>query len=217
MNGLADDDTLIVVGDLYDFWFVSRQQRLWKQPCEAEASLLEFQRGGGQLRILSGNHDTWLGPFIEKTFGVPFEHEPIQLEFRTSASSESPECIRLHIRHGHLLSRRAGLKTFMESRLFLKLFSRVPSWLARKCDHKLQARNVAHFERQNLEQLEVFRKCIRLAPDPVDVYLFGHIHDRIEEQVADARLFVLGDWKEAGSYLKVDAEEIVFVKRVGIQ
>lgn len=202
VNALDGEDALFVVGDLYDFWFVSRQQRIWEGPCEAESALIKFRERGGQLRILSGNHDTWLGPFIEKTFGVAFEREPLELDL---------DGVPIRIVHGHLFSRGLGLKVFMESRLFLVLFSRVPNRIAALCDQILTRRNAGRFEQQNREQRDIFRRAIQQYTGPAKVHVFGHLHERIQEEVDGAKLFVLGDWKESSGYLMVNAGELSFV------
>lgn len=194
VHQLSGDDTLFVVGDLYDFWFVSRQQ--WTDAeTAAQSAILEFQSRGGNLRILSGNHDAWLGAFIERTYCVPYEHEPVRLTIGSN---------RLHIVHGHMLSRRFGLKVFMESAAFLKVFSRLPNRLAMKCDRMLIARNAERFAKQNRVQRAIFRDAIQNDANPATTYIFGHLHKRIEETVNDSKLFVLGDWKKSGGYLIVD-------------
>ena len=199
---LNADDVLIIVGDLYDFWFVSRQQRVSRQPCPTEIALIQFRKRGGQLRILSGNHDTWLEAFIEKTYGVVYEPTLLELQIGD---------YQLRVRHGHRLSRRWGLKLFMESRLFLRVFSRLPNRFALTCDRMLENSNVTHFERQKEEQLSIYRKAVREYRGSAGVHVFGHLHARVEEQIGAARFFVLGDWRTTSGFLVVDGDRLSLV------
>ncbi len=54
-----------MVGDLCDFWFASRQRRGLELACDGLRSLADYVRKGGDLWVLPGNHDNWLGPYYE--------------------------------------------------------------------------------------------------------------------------------------------------------
>ncbi len=201
VDGLAGSDTLIVVGDLYDFWFVSRQRDRWSE-CVGRKALVSFRHRGGHLRVLSGNHDSALQSFVAEEIGVPFELEPVNLDL---------DGTRFHLTHGHLVGHRVRWKSFMESRTFLQLFSRVPDFVAKYCDEALRSLNNKRFAEQNLAQLMILRDFVQCHQELADVFVFGHIHDRIHEAIGDAELFVLGDWIEGQSYLVVDDGQYSFV------
>src|SRR5436309_13291502 len=57
-----EDDTLTIVGDLCDFWYVARQNDGGAMACDGLRALSEFRNRGGEVTILVGNHDCSLGP-----------------------------------------------------------------------------------------------------------------------------------------------------------
>ena len=68
LSRLTRDDSLVIVGDLCDFWMGSR--RTHDDPLRSESlrALAEFRRQGGSLAIMAGNHDEWLCPFYEPSW-----------------------------------------------------------------------------------------------------------------------------------------------------
>ena len=76
LSRLTRDDSLVIVGDLCDFWMGSR--RAHDDPLRSESlrALAEFRRQGGSLAIMAGNHDEWLCPFYEAELGATIIAEP---------------------------------------------------------------------------------------------------------------------------------------------
>lgn len=202
VNGLNPTDTLIIVGDLYDFWFVSRQQFRYQDECPGLQSLVRFRKAGGHLRVLAGNHDHWLNRFIKSKLGVPLEYEPIRLDI---------DGIKIQAVHGHLLIRRHHWKALMESKWFMTAFSWIPSFIARRCKSVLDNKNRADYERRNRVQSALFRQFVDKHQGLADVFIFGHVHDRMDEQVGNARLFILGSWMKSGSYLMIENGHVSLV------
>ncbi len=71
VRDLTPADTLVIVGDLCDFWMSARctEDQLASYP--SLRALEEFTRRGGSLEILAGNHDAWLCPFYARALGAP--------------------------------------------------------------------------------------------------------------------------------------------------
>ena len=98
---LEDDASLLVAGDLCDFWMVARQREKELMESEGLGALADFRARGGSLAILPGNHDLWICPFYERTLGATLLREPYDTTI--------PGC-RLHVVHGHLLGARRKWK-----------------------------------------------------------------------------------------------------------
>ena len=199
VGSLRPSDPLTIVGDLCDFWFASRQRR-----AEAEAdpigdaglrALADYRAGGGDLSVLLGNHDAWLGPFYESTLGARIRPEPLDLDISG---------LRLRLVHGHRLGARSPWKAVMESRAFLAAFGATPGPVAGALGRVLDHTNAGsrdRDERRHLARYAAYAAALDPAPDLV---VFGHIHTPVDHAATHPRLVVLGSWHEGGSYLKVD-------------
>ena len=195
VDRLGADDRLVIVGDLADFWFASRQSRGDIRGCEGLRSLADFRERGGDLVLLPGNHDTWLGPFYERTLGVPFRAGAIDLD---------EGGLRIHATHGHLIGARPPWKGVMESRAFLRAFAALPSFVARGLETSLDASNDAGREAIDRKYVALFREhAAGLAP-VADLVIFGHVHTPQDLAESPPRLIVLGGWHHRSSYARVE-------------
>jgi UDP-2,3-diacylglucosamine hydrolase len=193
---LQDGDTLVVVGDLCDFWFASRQQRGGAPlQCPGLRALAEFAARGGSVTILPGNHDAWLGLFYERTLGARFVHEPVDLEVGGQ---------RVRLVHGHLLGARQPWKAVMETRWFLEAFRHLPTPVARGLGLLLDRSNDRHLAAVERRHLEVFRQYADQFAGIVDLVIFGHVHRWYNDESRPPRMVVLGSWHHRSSYLKID-------------
>jgi UDP-2,3-diacylglucosamine hydrolase len=195
VGGLGAEDTLTIAGDLCDFWLSSRQADRDPAGCPGLRALLDFQARGGSLAILLGNHDAWLGPLYARWFGPVVRPEPYPVVSHGH---------RVLAVHGHLLGARKPWKALMEGRAFLRAFAALPEPLARAAEARLKARNDESLVETHARHLAVYRGFAGENADAADLVLFGHVHETFDEPVGRARLIVLGDWFEGGSYLRID-------------
>ncbi len=139
LSRLTVDDSLVIVGDLCDFWMGSR--RAHEDPFRSESlrALAQFRRQGGSLAIMAGNHDEWLCPFYERELGATIISEPHEMTVHGK---------RLRMVHGHLLGARHAWKALMESQAFFEAFSHVPGPIARAMDRTLAWRNCPRGQRR---------------------------------------------------------------------
>ncbi|MBN1997531.1 UDP-2,3-diacylglucosamine diphosphatase [candidate division KSB1 bacterium] len=84
------DSELIICGDLFDFWFEYRYAipRLHFKVLSHLARLCDL---GVTVHYVAGNHDFWLGSFMEKEIGLVVHHD----EYLFTAQSK-----KFYIRHG---------------------------------------------------------------------------------------------------------------------
>ncbi len=197
VDSLAGEDRVTIVGDLCDFWFASREDRGQAERCPGLSALRAFQGRGGQVRILLGNHDGWLGPFYESFFGVAIDPEPLMVESHG---------LRLRLEHGHHRKGKRVWKAWMEGRTFLRAFRLLPGGLARALEHRLVSVNEARKAESNRRLTEAYREFVRDLADAPDLAVFGHVHQVVDDSVDRTRLVVLGDWLRAASYLRIDGE-----------
>jgi UDP-2,3-diacylglucosamine hydrolase len=195
---LNPGDALVIVGDLCDFWMAARAgpggHQLWR--CPSLRALAAFRRQGGELAIMAGNHDAWLGPFYESGLGAQILSEPCDLTVHG---------LRIRLVHGHLLGARRPWKAWMESQAFFQGFSHLPGPIARRLDQILAWRNQRGLAADEQRHLQVYRAYAAGCHGSADLVVIGHVHRAIEESQITPRLIVLGGWQHRASYLKVDS------------
>ncbi len=203
VDRLDPADRLVIVGDLCDFWFVSRQARSGGDRCEGLRALAEFRRRGGELTILPGNHDAWLGAFYRETLGEGFAG--IGLERRSGD-------LRILATHGHTIGgARAPWKGVMEGRAFLRGFAALPRPIAEGLGVLLDSTNSVGREAIDAKHLAIYRRHADTLADSIDLAVFGHIHVVRDDAEGRPRMVVLGNWHDRASYLRVDHAGAVMV------
>jgi UDP-2,3-diacylglucosamine hydrolase len=190
-----DNDTLTIVGDLCDFWYVARQHEGDPLVCAGLRALDEFRRRGGAVTILVGNHDIALGSFYATTLGLELRDEPLDLAVYG---------LRAHLIHGHRLEGGRGWKSWMESQGFLRAFHALPGPLASLLDRLLQWKNERTRPRDERRYFALFREYAARCRGAADLVIVGHVHTPLDAADADPRLIVLGSWHTQSSYLKID-------------
>jgi UDP-2,3-diacylglucosamine hydrolase len=197
VESLGAGDRLVVVGDLCDFWFASRQIHGDVDSCAGLRCLKEFGARGGGLTLLPGNHDAWLGAFYEQTIGVGYAGPSVDLAFGG---------IRIHATHGHLLGARSAWKGWMEGRAFLKGFTAIPGPMAGAMGRLLDSSNDIHRDSVDRKHLTIYRAYADRMSAEADLCIFGHIHRTYDDPATHPRLVVLGGWHHRTSYFRVDEE-----------
>jgi UDP-2,3-diacylglucosamine hydrolase len=197
VDGLSKADSLYLVGDICDFWYASRQRATDPMSCPGLRSLADFRSRGGELTVMVGNHDLWLGPFYEQVLGAQFVTEPHTVEAFG---------IRLYLVHGHRTGGRQPWKAAMETETFLNIFSRLPLAIARKLDYLLNARNDATRAEDEVRLVKIYRGFLEQVKPAADVAVFGHVHSPVDDPSTCPRLVVLGSWHGRDCYLRVDDE-----------
>lgn len=196
-------DPLYLVGDLCDFWFESRQRRGLELPCDGLRALADFVARGGELIVLPGNHDAWLGDYYREALGARYVPEG-QLDLECGGR-------RLLVAHGHLLGARSLWKHAMESRAFLEGFRALPGSMAATLAGALDRNNEARLDARHAHYLELYRREIGKLAGTYDLAVLGHVHQTADFQDMTPRLIVLGDWTKRSSYLRIDDSRIDFV------
>jgi UDP-2,3-diacylglucosamine hydrolase len=192
---IASDDSLLLAGDLCDFWMGSRLPESKLLACEGLHALAEFHARGGVLRIMAGNHDRWLCSFYQRVLGAKILADP----FETTLHG-----LRLHVVHGHLLGARKRWKAWMESREFWTGFGRLPFPVAAVLDQVLERKNTVGLAEDERRHLAVFKSYAAGLRGAADLVVFGHVHRPVDDRSSDPRMIVLGGWQNRSSYLKID-------------
>jgi UDP-2,3-diacylglucosamine hydrolase len=192
---LDEDASVLILGDLCDFWMGTRCSEAEMMGCDGLRALAEFRARGGSLSIMAGNHDRWLCPFYERALGAAIVNDPLDI---------TAHGIRLHLVHGHLLGARREWKAWMESRRFFTAFVHLPSPVAGMLDLLLEKKNLSELERDERRHLAIYRQYADLKHGQADIVVIGHMHRAVDDSESDPRMIVLGGWQHRSSYLKID-------------
>lgn len=202
--------SLVLVGDIFDFWFEYRRVIL-RDHFRVLAALRRVVEAGVPVTYLGGNHDWWGGSFLEDDVGVAFHRDPVELELGGR---------RLLAAHGDGLGRGdlgyRILRILLRSRLTRRAFRWIhPDVGARIADavSGTEAREGSGSgptpdERARAAFLEEWARE-RLEADPeLDGVLVGHAHVPAVTEVEPGRFYLnAGDWIHHRSYLVlVDGE-----------
>ena len=147
--------------------------------------------------IMPGNHDAWLCPFYERELRRAIVPDPVRPHVYG---------LRLHVVHGHLLGRQAGLEVVDgKPRVLLELrpHSRCRSPVLLDRDSDLEQRPQARSSDEE-RHLRVFRVYASRLEGLADLVVIGHVHRAVDESRAEPRMIVLGGWQARSSFLKVD-------------
>jgi UDP-2,3-diacylglucosamine hydrolase len=195
LDRLTPEDSLVIAGDLCDFWMGARRQHENPVGCESLQTLAEFRRRGGSLAIMPGNHDEWLCPFYRDELGATIIAEPHDMTLHG---------LRVRVVHGHRLGARRVWKSWMETRAFFEAFSHIPETIAQTLDRILESRNLHGLKADEERHMKVFREYAALCRGTVDLVVIGHVHQPADDTFSDPRMVVLGGWQRRSSYLQID-------------
>jgi UDP-2,3-diacylglucosamine hydrolase len=192
-------DFLYIVGDLFDFWFEYRHT-VPKISLKLMSKLNLLVETGTEVRYLVGNHDLWLGDFLQKEINVKIYHDPLAVTHNT---------LNLYIAHGDGFAKSdvgsRVLKRIFKNRVNIFLFSLLhPDFgipFARLLSRKSKEKGENRFE-------EDYRNfAISKIDQGFDAIILGHIHRPFIEKINSKFYINLGDWIRNFTYLELSGKE----------
>jgi len=201
----ANLDTLILLGDLFEFWF-GFEGYIYEEYLPILKELESLSHAGVRIKYVEGNHDFCLGSFFEEDLGA---------EVYTDEMEETLGGKRIYVAHGDRVNPRDyGYRLFrrtVKNRFSYALIRLGGPGLSMKIAKQLSARS----RRKNREQLTghipIFRTfAMHKFREGIDIVILGHSHypEEIAERV-DGREKVyinVGDWMTFCSYLRYNPE-----------
>jgi len=196
--------TLLLVGDLFDFWFEYRSVVPGRH-FRVLAALSGLVHAGVPVTLVGGNHDAWGGRFLREEVG---------LDFRTGSFTTRFGGRPALVAHGDGLGRGdlryRVLKTVLRSRITIGAFRAIHPDLGIRI-----ARAVTRTEARPDDDPRVLGRArfieewgrARLAEDAALAWVIcGHAHVPALIEVEPGRFYVnAGDWLTHFSYATIDA------------
>jgi UDP-2,3-diacylglucosamine hydrolase len=187
---------LVIVGDLFDFWFEYRTA-IPRRSFPTLEVLSGLRRAGLSIDWLNGNHDFWLGPFLSEDLGIRVHHGPLVVEGGGRKVWVHHGDGLVHGDYGYRL-----LKAVIRHPISIALYRLVhpdlgipfAHWISGGSRHLLGHR----LPPEDRLWAEVAEPRFRAGYDAV---VIGHFHHVYERREGGRELFVLGDWIRHRTYL----------------
>ena len=186
---------LYIVGDLFDFWFEYRTvvPRQHFTVLHALSSLVE---SGVRVTYLAGNHDFWLGTFLDEQVGVETAEGPLTVTHHGR---------KIYIAHGHgLIYRDLGyrmLSKIMRNTLSIRLFQLIHPDCGFRIGRLASRLSRRHGKPKAWDPRETYRDlAFSLLDQGYDVVVFGHNHCPTLQHRGESVYINLGDWLEHDTY-----------------
>ena len=186
---------LYVIGDLFDFWFEYRTA-IPARPFRTLAALRAVVQAGVPVTYMNGNHDFWLGSFLEREVGVRARYGAVPLELQGR---------KIWIHHGDgLIGGDLGyrmLKRVLSSRFNVALYQLLHPDLGIPLAHVVSKLSRGSRDQRPLDGERLWREiAVPQFEAGYDAVLIGHFHHLYERRENGREFFVLGDWITRCSY-----------------
>jgi UDP-2,3-diacylglucosamine hydrolase len=194
--------TLVINGDLFDFWFE------WKTVIPRDhfrtlAALADVRDAGVDVLMIGGNHDCWGGDFLSEHVGV---------RYQLGAWEGSIGGWQTRIDHGDGLRVREdrkyrALRRVLRHPLSLRAFRWLhPDWGTRLARGSSHASRTYRARDGGAGLREVAHAMLARAPQ-LDLLVLGHSHVPTLERSPSGGVYAnAGSWLDAPTYLLMTAE-----------
>ena len=200
LRSLAEDArSLIVNGDLFDFWFEWKTV-IPRRSFRALAALAELKDAGVEILWVAGNHDCWGGEILREDVGVSYVVGPWE---GTVAGW------RVRIEHGDGLRDREDrgyrlIRPIMRNALAIKAFRMLHPDLASRLAQGSSNASRTYRARDEGRGLRAYAKQQLAGAKDLDLLVYGHSHVAALEKMDSGGIFGnAGSWLDAPTFLKL--------------
>ncbi|MEO8579738.1 MAG: UDP-2,3-diacylglucosamine diphosphatase [Gemmatimonadales bacterium] len=205
LRGLAEEArSLIINGDLFDFWFEWKTV-IPRRSFRALAALAELKEAGVEILWVAGNHDCWGGEVLREDVGVSYIVGPWQ---------GNVAGWRARIEHGDGLREREDrgyrmIRPIMRHSLAIRAFRSLhPDWASRLAQGSSNASRT-YRARDEGRGLRSYAKQELAKAHDLDLLVYGHSHVPALERMESGGIFAnAGSWLDAPTFLRVTDEAI---------
>ncbi len=199
----ADGDRLVILGDLFDFWF-EYKHAIPKEHHETLVLLTELVQHGVKVDYVSGNHDFWMDDFFENHIGLSVHRDCLDLEY---------DGLRLHMIHGDGLAPGDRgyrlLKRVLRNRFNIWLYRKLPpdwaiplakavSGSSREYTSRRDHTFAADYEKYAREKLE----------SGFNIVAIGHLHIPVRKEFPEGIYINTGDFIHHFTYARLENGQV---------
>ncbi len=198
-----DGDRLIILGDLFDFWFEYKYTAP-KEHYQVLFLLSEILKQGIKIDYVSGNHDFWMDDFFEKQMGIKLHRDSLELEYDGK---------KIHLIHGDGLAKDDSgyrfLKKIFRSRFNIWLYRKLPPDWAFPLARKVSGKSRDHTSQRDAGFLNDYKHYAQQELNSgSDIVVIGHLHIPAIEQINEGTYINSGDFIENFNYVKIGSGQV---------
>ena len=199
----ARTQALYLLGDIFDFWYEYRYV-VPKGSVRVLGAITDLIDAGVKVYFFQGNHDLWTFHYFEELGMVK-----LQQPYVTEIGGK-----RFCMGHGDGLGPGNHWYKFVKGvfsqRWAQVLFSTLHPWIAFRWatgwSHRSRTEKPIAYTFKGADE-PLYKFCQDFQSHyPVNYFLFGHYHSRVDMPVGQARLLLLGDWMTAPNWMVFDSE-----------
>ena len=204
-------EAIYLLGDLFDFWFEYKTV-VPKGYTRFLGKLSELTDLGVEVHFFIGNHDLWMGDYLEKECGVILHRSSSVIDIYGKV---------FFLAHGDGLGSKDRkfklLRSIFHNKTCQKLFSAIhPRWgvafgmeWAKHSRMKRVNGEEPEYLGEDKEELVIFAKNYLKTHEDINFFIFGHRHIELDLMLTrQTRLIILGDWITHFSYAVYDGEHL---------
>ena len=212
-----DAETVVLVGDIFDFWFEYREV-VPKGFVRALGKIAELTDRGIRVLFFTGNHDMWVGDYLQRECGVEIYTAPTELTIGGR---------RIFVAHGDNMNINGqwilqAMNAMFRSKALRWLFSWFvhPDW-ALRFGHWWSGHSRKQHAMHDALTESITEPLIAYARDydrthEVDDYLFGHMHYARDYRDEGLHVVLLGAWDCYPSYAVLDGDGKLTLKKLDL-
>jgi len=195
-------NTLVIMGDFFDFWFGFRDISSLKKKYGDILGLLEDLRTDGvRVIYLEGNHDFSLGSYMVEELGIEVYGHCAEIDLNGK---------RVYLAHGDRVSPTIGhliLTWFLRNKVAYQLISLLGSWIVIDIAERWSAGSRNRNVEKSPKIISRLRKFARQKLDKgFDAVILAHAHlpeaITMVGQGREGYYFNVGNWIKDFSYLR---------------
>ncbi len=198
----ADGDRLVILGDLFDFWF-EYKHAIPKEHTDVLMMLRDLVRSGIQVDYVSGNHDFWMDDYFESHIGLTLHRDSLELDY---------DGRRIYMTHGDGLSPGDRgyrfLKRILRNRFNIWLYRKLPpDWAIPLAKFVSGSSRDYTSRRDHTFEPDYERFAAEKLRDGYDVIVIGHLHLPALKKLEAGTYVNTGDFINHFSYLRLDQHD----------
>lgn len=200
--------SLVINGDLFDFWFEWRTV-IPRTGFRVLAALARLQERGVQVLWIAGNHDCWGGDVLQHEAGVAYHLGEWRGEI---------DAWRTRIDHGDGLRDREDrgyrvLRSVLRHRWAIRAFRWIHPDLGTRIALGSSHASRTYRARDGGAGLRTVAQRDLAADRVVDLLVFGHSHVACLERMTSGGVYAnSGGWMDDQTFLRIDASEVQLLR-----
>ncbi len=207
-------EAIYMLGDMFDFWF-EYSEVVPKGFTRFLGKISELTDSGVEVHYFIGNHDMWMGDYLNRECGAVIHREPCTIELHNKV---------FYIAHGHTIQTKDApmpehFMMWCFQNRFMQFMARLlPSGPFIRFGYNWARHSHIHhhvggdpeYLGDDKERLILFaNEYLALHPN-INYFIFGHRHIDLNRQIGDdTSVVILGQWYSLFTYAVFNGSDIV--------